>query len=88
MSGLGMDEYQRGYLDGYRDAVADRDDPAHEMRIGEQEGERLLLAESMGQPPPDPEAESGYWLGYYHGRSHGHTGTPPAGAAGQVPAGL
>ena len=81
-----MEGYQRGYLDGYRDAraeAADTEDP----RLGEQEAEGIDPAELEGQPEAN-EGEAAYWLGYAHGRFHGRTGSPAEGVAGRVPPGL
>lgn len=82
-----MSDYARGYLDGYRDVLAEQRTDA--ATIGEQEAERQTFAEGMGEGQAGQEL-SDYWLGYYHGRAHRQHGQPPEGARarGQVPAGL
>lgn len=74
-------DYQRGYLDGYRD-----DDRG---RIALAESQRLTFAEAMGDTA-DSQPEADYWVGYYHGVSHQERGYPPSGALsrGDIPGGL
>lgn len=78
-------EYQRGYLDGYRDVTTPDDAPT----IGEQEAERQTFAEGMGAGPGNEEMGD-YWIGYYHGRAHREHGEATDGARGrgEIPAGL
>lgn len=78
-----MTEYQRGYLDGYRDVRGAAD-------VGGQEAERVTLAEMVEGVRPDPAGESDYWLGYYHGRGHARRGQAGPGALcrAEVPPGL
>lgn len=85
-------DYERGYLDGYRDARAEAEvaDPSLlPTTAGEHEAKRSDLREAVGDTTL-PGDESDYWLGYYHGRTHGLNGTPAAVALkrGEIPGGL
>ncbi len=78
-----MTEYQRGYLDGYRE------DDSRDETLGEQEADRQAGA-LLGGATIKSEPLADYWLGYYHGRAHRKTGQPGEGAVqrGEIPEGL
>ncbi len=79
-----MTDYQRGYLDGYREEA--RPGEVAGNQTAAQEAERIALAEALDEPASDDDLGS-YWVGLYHGRFHRRTGTPAQGAH-DVPAGL
>lgn len=72
-----MTPYREGFQAGVTDQQGERYDAvavAAAFDQAEAHGERLLT----------PEQESNYWLGYYHGRYFGRTGTLPQGLRDQI----
>lgn len=73
-----MNEYQRGYVDGFRDGTRS------EAGRGDREAARQ---KSIPNTQALEETWADYWLGYWHGRYHGRVGEPGAGALerGEIP---
>jgi hypothetical protein len=83
-----MTDYQRGYLDGYRDRRAHALGISGGLRAGKMEADRLDLAKQVGADP-GLVARVMYWLGYLHGRYHARHGVPaPTADHDKIPPGL
>ena len=68
-----QDGYRKGYLEAQLEALGVSAD------IGLAEADALDASASAGKGL-SAEAEGDFWLGFYHGRSHGRTGEAPWGA--------
>jgi hypothetical protein len=78
-----VDDYRRGYLDGYWNTKAEMAGTLAGC-VWQHECRRTPLAELEGPPNPD-EDEATYWLGYPHGQIHAKTRSPAAEARDRVP---
>ena len=69
-----MTDYQRGYLDGYRDCARGQLDSDRGSN-GHHEAQRQNLAEMLGTPMPAKDCKD-YWIGYDHGWDHARNKGP------------
>ena len=70
--------YHKGYAKGYLEAQLEALGVSAD--IGLTEAEALDAAEAAGKRLMGAEQEGDFWLGFYHGRTHGRTGAAPWGA--------